>query len=158
MTYQNVFCICNVHCIEVLGLQNCNWYYPLWYYCSCIYYKYDMRHFHVYLKSIFVNVSDCRWWNRLNGLQFQSLTKTTSILIYHWTRWKCIQFVIFIIYITSYAPVRSIPGPANVYDIKGITSDILVNDFNDCKTHWVQTKRHSLWFLTKSCSCYSAKT
>jgi len=24
--------------------------------------------------------------------------------------------------------------------------------------HWVQTKRHRLWFSTKSCSCYPTKT
>jgi len=25
-------------------------------------------------------------------------------------------------------------------------------------THWVQSKRHRLWFSTKTCSCYSTKT
>jgi len=24
--------------------------------------------------------------------------------------------------------------------------------------HWVQSKRHRLWFSTKTCSCYSTKT
>ena len=32
---------------------------------------------------------------------------------------------------------------------------ILVSHY---KTHTVQTKRHMLWFSTKSCSCYSTKT
>jgi len=26
------------------------------------------------------------------------------------------------------------------------------------RLHWVQSKRHRLWFSTKTCSCYSTKT
>ena len=34
----------------------------------------------------------------------------------------------------------------------------LIHSFLLYKNHREQTKRHGLWFSTKSCSCYSAKT
>jgi len=32
------------------------------------------------------------------------------------------------------------------------------NDFKQMHSHWVQSKRHGLWFSIKTCSCYTTKT
>ena len=40
------------------------------------------------------------------------------------------------------------------------SSGLVVQSIHMCikYTHWVQSKRHRLWFSTKTCSSYSTKT
>ena len=37
-------------------------------------------------------------------------------------------------------------------------ADTICIRYGPCRYHWVQSKRHMLWFSTKACSCYSTKT
>jgi len=48
--------------------------------------------------------------------------------------------------------------PFKLKFVKLQTQIIFFNNFNILQCHWVQKKRHRLWFSTKTCSCYSTKT